>query len=107
MLHGNLCCNANLLLIKERYFGREEDLDESFNYFVSRPDGEWVEYTDAANAVVNAVNLEYNDWSGDAAAKTEKDPNSRYKHLKYVESSVVIHCYVYRRRFFDLSFITS
>lgn len=63
--------------------------------------------TAAANAVVNAVNLEYNDWSGDAAAKTEKDPNSRYKHLKYVESSVVIHCYVYRRRFFDLSFITS
>ena len=62
--------------------------------------------TAAANAVVNAVNLEYNDWSGDAAAKTEKDPNSRYKHLKYVESSVVIHCYVYRRRFFDLSFIT-
>ena len=41
MLHGNLCCNANLLLIKERYHGREEDLDESFNYFVSRPDGEW------------------------------------------------------------------
>ena len=40
-LHGNLCCNANLLLIKERYHGREEDLDESFNYFVSRPDGEW------------------------------------------------------------------
>ena len=39
--------------------------------------------TAAANAVVNAVNLEYNDWSGDAAAKTEKDPSSRYKHLKY------------------------
>ena len=45
MLHGNLCCIANLLLIKERYHGREEDLDESFNYFASRPDGEWVEYT--------------------------------------------------------------
>ena len=37
--------------------------------------------TAATNAAVNAVNL---DWSGDAAAKTEKDPNSRYKHLKYV-----------------------
>ena len=35
--------------------------------------------TAAATATVNAVNLEYNDWSGDAAAK---DPNSRYKHLK-------------------------
>ena len=23
-----------------------EDFDESFNYSVSRPDGEWVEYTD-------------------------------------------------------------
>ena len=30
--------------------------------------------TAAANAVVNAVNLEYNDWSGDAAAKWRKIP---------------------------------
>ena len=43
MLH---CCNANLLLITELYRGREEDFDESFNYSISRPDGEWVEYTD-------------------------------------------------------------
>ena len=51
--------------------------------------------TAAANAAVNdAVSLEYNDWSGDAAANTEKDLNSRYKNLKYVESSVVTLCYV-------------
>ena len=84
--------------------------------------------TAAANGVVNAVNLEYNDWSGDAAAYTEISTRleplhgeaasghpssvstshsqwspcrlsySRYKHLKYVESSVVTLCYVYRRR---------
>ena len=31
--------------------------------------------TAAANGVVNAVNLEYNDWSGDAVANTQLDSN--------------------------------
>ena len=47
MLHGDLCCNANLSLITELYGGREKNLDES--YSTSRLDGESVEYTDAGD----------------------------------------------------------